>query len=632
VKFFPVLIFVKGRAKLRLEFWIKNIVEGIIELMTADEIRRVFIDYFTKTLKRRNAGHIEVPSSPLVPEQHPTLLFVNSGMVQFTPYFLGEKDPVKDFGSARLCSVQKCVRTGDLGVVGRSRYHNTFFEMMGSWSVGDYGKKEAVEFAYDLLTDKKYGYGLDAGKFIPTVFAGNKECDRDEETIKAWRSVGISDKNISRLPASENWWAPSGFDGPGPCGPCTEVLYDRGPKYGQKEKVPGMTDNPRYLEIWNAGVFMQYNRDASGKLHELEKMSVDTGAGLERFAVLLQGVDSIFETDLFSPITNKIKSMGQADHRSPEVKEALWRSSDHLRAVTFMISESVNPSNKDQGYVLRKLIRTVFYDFVWRLNIDSSEIVDVLPGIVEQYEGVYPEISNVGLIREVIEEEIAKTKKISDKARRFIRRQKGRIVSAFDLRQSVGAPPELSRQIAAELGKRIDETDFDEKLERHKKLSRKKAGKKFKGGLADHSEEVMKLHTATHLLHASLRKILGEHVRQKGSNITGERLRFDFSHSQKLTEKELKKAEDLINEQIKNDLPITFETKTFKEAQEEGALAFFGARYGEKVKVYTIGSFSREVCGGPHVARTSEIGRVRIKRQEKIGTGSVRLYATIDNG
>lgn len=610
--------------------------------MNSNEIRSRFINYFTDKLKERNAEHVEVHSSPLVPERHPTLLFTNSGMVQFTPYFLGEKDSVKDFGSARLCSAQKCIRTGDLDVVGISKYHLVFFEMLGSWSIGDYGKKEAVEFAFDLLTNKDYGYGLDPDKFIPTVFAGNEESPADEETIEAWKSVGISDDRISRLPASENWWAPAGLKGPGPCGPCTEVLYDRGEEFGPEEEVPGLTDNPRYLEIWNAGVFMQYNRDESEKLHPLEKLSVDTGAGLERFAVLLQGVDSVYETDLFLPIVDKIKSLASSDvnWNDKNVQMALRRSAEHIKSSTFIMSEKVYPANKDQGYVLRRLIRTTFNDFVWTLGINSFQIKEVIPVIFDMYKDVYPELGEIKDILEILESERELYEKITDNTRRFITRnyvnkKLTKIDNPFDIYQSTGASKDLIKSLSEESSLTVNFSDFDDRVKSHQELSRSGAGQKFKGGLGDNSEDTTRLHTATHLLHQALREVLGEHVQQMGSNITPERLRFDFSHDEKMTAEQLEKVEEIVNEKVKSALPIKSETLPKSEAEKSGALHFFKEKYPEMVKIYYVGesldtAWSKEFCGGPHVDNSSEIGNFKIQKEEAVGRGVRRIKAVLE--
>lgn len=446
--------------------------------MDSAEIRNRFVKYFTNVLEPRGLKHTYVPSSPLVPERHPTLLFVNSGMVQFTPYFLGQKDPVKDFGSKRLCSYQKSLRTGDLDIVGKSKYHLTFFEMLGSWSIGDYGKETAVEIAFNLLANKEYGFGLDPGKLIPTVFCGNKDVECDLETINAWKKVGIPDERISRLPASENWWSVGGYDQPGPCGPCTEVLYDRGDEFGPAEELPGLTDNPRYLEIWNAGVFMQYNKTESGKLKKLPALVVDTGAGLERLSVLLQGKDNVYETDLFEPIIEDISCRCQ----NGKSLEAICRIADHVKASVFLVAEGVCPSNTEQGYVLRRLIRQAFKDLVWKLEISSEEIMSLVPTVIDIYKDVYPEVNQKEKIVEVLKEEHDKYKKIADVARRYKKRNPK--ATAFDLYQSAGASWDLIDAIFGEFNLPTpDREEFEKELASHQEKSRHGAGKKFKGGL-----------------------------------------------------------------------------------------------------------------------------------------------------
>ena len=607
--------------------------------MTSTEIRNRFINYFVKVLAKENMEHVEVPSSSLIPENHPTLLFTNSGMVQFTPYFLGEKDPVKDFGSKRLCSAQKCIRTGDLDIVGTSKYHQTYFEMLGNWSIGDYGKQKAVEFSFDLLTNKEYGFGLDASKFYPTVFAGNEDAPEDSETIDAWKSVGIAPNRIPKLPVSENWWAP----GPvGPCGPCTEVLYDRGPEYGSEEEVPGMTDNPRYLEIWNAGVFMQFNRDQSGKLNPLVNLSVDTGSGLERLCVLLQNVDSNYETDLFREIITETAKLSKTKLNLTDIntKQSLQRVADHIRAASFLIIEGLYPSNKDQGYVLRRLMRRVATECALSLDINIFDLVEITKVVIKLNKDRYPEMDKPNELKEVFENEFKSfnetfTNTKSFIVKNYIKRNLTEINDPFEMYQSLGASKELIAKIAKENNLTVDFTSFDEKLSEHQEQSRSNMSERFKGGLGDHSIETTRLHTATHLLHQALIEVLGDHVGQMGSNITPDRLRFDFSHSEKMTDEQILTVQNLVNKKITEKLPVTKVVLSRDEAEKSGALHFFKEKYGDQVSIYFTGddlqtAWSKEFCGGPHVTNTGELGQFKIIKEESVAKGIRRVKAVLE--
>ena len=620
-----------------------------MQTLSSSQIRDRFINYFVNILKSKNLGHTKVASSSLIPENHPTLLFTNSGMVQFTPYFLGLKNPITDFGTNRLVSCQKCIRTGDLDIVGVSKYHQTFFEMLGNWSIGDYGKKQAVEISFDLLTNKEYGFGLDPSKFYPTVFGGNNEAPEDTETIEAWKSVGIPESRIPKLPASENWWAP----GPvGPCGPCTEVLYDRGEKFGPKEQTPGLTDNPRYLEIWNAGVFMQFNRKQDGTLETLPALCVDTGSGLERLCVLLQNVNSNYDTDLFKPIILKICELSnskkeleniaqtEVESLSPEKKEikySMQKVADHIRTVVYLIAEDLYPSNKDQGYVLRRLIRRIFDECVWRLNIDSKNIVELVDVVVNLGKSEYPELNNINNIKKVIGNEINLYKNVSDKTRAYItKKYKNTIDNPFDIYQSLGASKELIQNIATKQGLTVNFDNFEKQLEEHAEKSRSNMAGRFKGGLGENNEVTTKYHTATHLLQRALKDVLGEQIMQMGSNITAERMRFDFNHPQKLTDEELKKVEQIVNQKIKEGLVVKKIVLPKAEAEKTGATHLFTQKYGDEVSVYYIGdslqnAYSKEFCGGPHVNNTNELGVFKIVKEEAVAKGVRRIKAILQN-
>jgi len=607
--------------------------------ISSKEIRQKFIDFF------KSNNHIQINSSPLVLENHPSLLFVNSGMTQLTKYFLNEKNSKKDFGSDMLVDTQKCIRTSDLDIIGKSYYHHTFFEMLGSWSIqGAYDKQKAVQLAYDLLTNPDYGFGLDKNRLISTVFGGNKECGKDAESIDAWRSLGVN--RISELPASENWWAPGGLTGPGPCGPCTEVLYDRGPDFGPEEKIPGLTSNPRYVEIWNAGVFMQFNRAVNeGSLNPLPQMSVDTGAGLERIVALVNGFENNYQTDLFLPIIEKITNLSDSFSSINEKTqkqlfiEKIRRSADHLKASSFLIIEDVYPSNKDQGYVLRKLLRRVFTDFEWYLKIDPINSVETIDSVIGIYKDIFPEIDQKNKIKEVILEEAGLYKKLYKNTenyikRKYITKKLDNISNPFDIYQSTGASKELISEIARQNSIPVNFKDFDANFKKHKDLSKSNQSKSFKGGLAGSSDQEKRLHTATHILHWALRSFKGEELHQKGSNINPERLRFDFNLDIKLTPEELLDLEKLVNKKIKENHNVNFVELDKQKALDSGALHFFTQKYGDTVKVYYIGvdlesSFSKEFCGGPHASNTGELGVFKILKHDNVGKGIKRIKATL---
>lgn len=584
--------------------------------MTARELKEKFLNFF------KQRGHAIIPSASLVPENDPTILFTTAGMHPLVPYLLGEPHPE----GKRLASVQKSLRTNDINDVGDTNHH-TFFEMLGNWSLGDYWKKEAIEWSYEFLTkDLK----LDPKKVWVSCFAGDKDAPKDTETAEIWKNLGIPDERIFFYGRKDNWWGPAGQTGP--CGPDTEIFYDVSGKPHGSGCKPG--DNcGRFFEIWN-NVFMQYNKTGKDKFETLKQKNVDTGMGLERTVAVLSGLDDNYRVkDLWGKILSNIESATGTKYDGNERAQRII--ADHIRSATFIISDGVVPSNKERGYVLRRLIRRAVR-FGRVLGVDEPFLSKIAEAVVKNYKDDYPDLlKNHKEIDEVLVEEEARFLSTLERGLREIEKLgplDGK--KAFFLYETYGFPLELTEEIAKEKGQKIDKKVFETKFEKHKELSRTASAGMFKGGLADSSEGVTKLHTATHLLHAALRRVLGENVQQKGSNITTERLRFDFSHPEKLGNEEMKKVEKLVNKQIEKDLPVSFETKTLKEAIDEGALAFFGEKYDQKVKVYTIGGvsgvpFSREVCGGPHVESTGKIGRVRIKKQEKIGSGLLRIYATI---
>lgn len=585
--------------------------------MKAIELRRKYIEFFEKH------GHKVIPSAPVVPENDPTVLFTTAGMHPLVPYLLGEPHPQ----GKRLTDYQKCIRTGDIDSVGDPS-HLTFFEMMGNWSLGDYFKKESIAMSYEFLKDV---LGFDMNKISVTVFAGEDGIPRDEEAATAWEKAGIPKERIYYCSREHNWWGPAGETGP--CGPDTEIFYDTG-----KEKCSEHCDPTcscgKYLEIWN-NVFMQYNKKQDGTYEPLKAPNVDTGLGLERVISLLQGKNNVYETELFADIIGKIKEM------STEYNiESARIIADHLRASMFMIVDGVRPSNVEQGYVLRRLLRRVIRH-MRKIGFDPNNINVLVEKFVDVLTEMYPEIpANKQTILEVIVEEKDKFLKTLEHGEKEFEKNvekaksegkdklEGQVV--FRLYDTFGFPPEMTAELAAEKDMKIDMEEFNELFKKHQELSRAGSEAKFKGGLADHSEKTTAYHTATHLLHKALQIVLGEHATQKGSNITAERLRFDFANPQKVTPEQLKQVEDIVNEQIQRDLVVTCEEMSLEDAKVSGATGLFANKYGDKVKVYTIGDFSKEICGGPHVARTGNMGHFRIVKEEGVAAGIRRIKAVLE--
>lgn len=585
--------------------------------MKAIELRRKYIEFFEKH------GHKVIPSAPVVPENDPTVLFTTAGMHPLVPYLLGEPHPQ----GKRLTDYQKCIRTGDIDSVGDPS-HLTFFEMMGNWSLGDYFKKESIAMSYEFLKDV---LGFDMNKISVTVFAGEDGIPRDEEAATAWKKAGIPKERIYYCSREHNWWGPAGETGP--CGPDTEIFYDTG-----KEKCSEHCDPTcscgKYLEIWN-NVFMQYNKKQDGTYEPLKAPNVDTGLGLERVISLLQGKNNVYETELFADIIGKIKEM------STEYNiESARIIADHLRASMFMIVDGVRPSNVEQGYVLRRLLRRVIRH-MRKIGFDPNNINVLVEKFVDVLTEMYPEIpANKQTILEVIVEEKDKFLKTLEHGEKEFEKNvekaksegkdklEGQVV--FRLYDTFGFPPEMTAELAAEKDMKIDMEEFNELFKKHQELSRAGSEAKFKGGLADHSEKTTAYHTATHLLHKALQIVLGEHATQKGSNLTAERLRFDFANPQKVTPEQLKQVEDIVNEQIQRDLPVTCEEMSLEDAKASGATGLFANKYGDKVKVYTIGDFSKEICGGPHVARTGNMGHFRIVKEEGVAAGIRRIKAVLE--
>ncbi|MFH0714680.1 MAG: alanine--tRNA ligase [Candidatus Diapherotrites archaeon] len=597
-------------------------------MISSKTVRDKYLQYFTEK------GHAVIPSASLIPENDPSVLFTTAGMHPLVPYLLGEKHPV----GKRLADSQKCVRTTDIDMVG-DQWHLSFFEMLGNWSLGDYFKKDAIEYSFEFLTSKKW-IGFDSKRIFVSVFEGDQDAPRDEESAKVWKSLGIPEEHIFFFPKSENWW---GLPGKGPCGPCTEIFYDTGKPYCSKGKGAKVGQcNPscgcgKFSELGN-NVFMEYFRREDGSLEKLEQKNVDFGGGLERIVAIANGLDNVFETDLFRPIFDKVGEL--ASNKNLHSQRIVC---DHLKAAVFILGDEkgIVPSNVDQGYVLRRLIRrAVRHGRI--LGIRHNFCAQVGKEVVKLYASVFPEISkNAKRIESELEKEETKFRQTLEKGLTLTKKFSADAIlvsgkTAFDLYQSYGFPIEMTEEIAAEKGLKVDLKAFHALLEEHQKLSRKGAEQKFKGGLADSQHETVQLHTAAHLLVEALRRVVGKHVTPKGANITAERLRFDFSNPKKLSAEQLKKVEELVNEQIRNGLEVKMEILPLEEAKKSGAYGVFDSKYGEKVKVYTIWNpvsrevFSKEICGGPHVENLKELGSFKILKEESVSAGVRRIKAVLE--
>ncbi len=590
--------------------------------MRADELRQLYLKFF----KEKN--HAIIPSASLIPENDPTVLFTTAGMHPLVPFLLGQPHPK----GKRLANCQKCIRTTDIDEVGDTG-HLTFFEMLGNWSLGDYWKEEAIKWSFEFLTSKKW-LGFDPEQLSVTVFAGDDEVPCDEESARIWKELGIPEERIFYLPREDNWWGPAGTTGP--CGPCTEMFIrvEGVPLCGPDCK-PGCSCGA-YFEIWN-DVFMEYNKQSDGSYTKLKQRNVDTGMGLERTIAMLQKKSTIYDTELFQPIMEKIKELARKDELTTEQVRLQRIIADHIKSAVMIMADDhrISPSNIEQGYIVRRLLRK---------SIHSADVLGIQPGFLKEiaemviglYKDIYDEVErNRDFVIRCIEDEEAKFRKTLGKAlKRFekILKQNGTITGkdAFLLFTSFGLPLEMTRDLAEEHGIEINMDEFRKEFEHHREISRTATHGKFKGGLADHSEEITKLHSATHLLQEALRRVLGDEVRQMGSNITRERLRFDFTFSRKLTPEEIKQVEDLVNNAIQRDLAVKQEFMPLEKALESGALAFFKETYGDTVSVYSMGDFSREVCGGPHVEHTGVLGKFKIVKQKKIGAGIIRIKAILE--
>ena len=655
-------------------------------IKSAADLRRMYLKFF------QSKGHAVIPSASVIPENDPTVLFTTAGMHPLVPYLLGAKHPM----GTRLTDVQKCIRTGDIDEVGDAS-HCTFFEMLGNWSLGDYFKKEAISWSWEFLTSPEW-LGIDKDRLAFTVFEGNENAPRDKEAASYWKECGVKEDHIFYLSAKHNWWGPAGTTGP--CGPDTEMFIIKDQPPCGPDCSPACSCG-RYLEIWN-DVFMQYNKQADGSFPPLEQKNVDTGMGLERTIGVLLGTKTVYETDLFSGIIAKIgelcgKTYGDSDEFTPSFRII----ADHLRTATVIIGDDrgVTPSNVDQGYVLRRLIRRAVRHGM-KLGMPEGFTAEVAKVVIDQYKDVYPElkrneehvIEQFKLEEQRFQKTLRQGMKEFDKLLYNIERQTGAVKpvldaiakgedikaacenavkvlppkpeyqqliallkdasqlpaieaeaekflknletidsrSAFKLYDTYGFPIEITTELANEKGLTVDEEGFAERFKQHQQTSHAGAEQKFASGMADHQDETIKLHTATHLLHAALRKVLGDEVAQKGSNITTERLRFDFSFGRKMTPEEVKQTEDLVNSYISAAAPITCEEMTVPEAKAQGAIGLFESKYGERVRVYTMGNFSKEICSGPHAQNTSELKHLKILKEESSSAGVRRIKAVIE--
>ena len=642
-------------------------------IQTADDLRSLFLNFMQKK------GHALIPSASIIPENDPTVLFTTAGMHPLVPYLQGQKHPM----GKRLTDVQKCIRTGDIDEVGDNS-HLTFFEMLGNWSLGDYFKKEAISWSWEFLTSPEY-LGIEPERLAFSVFAGDEDCPRDEEAASYWKQAGVKEDHIFFLPKENNWWGPAGITGP--CGPDSEmfIITDKPPCGPDCSPA---CDCGRYLEIWN-DVFMQYDKQKDGTFKPLSQKNVDTGMGLERTFCVLKGVKSVYDTSIFAGIIGKIQELSGKKYGSDEeTTRAIRIIADHMRTATFIIGDDrgVTPSNVDQGYVLRRLIRRAVRHGM-KLGMPQGFTCEIAKVIIAQYKATYPEleshgefileqlkleeerfsrtlkkgvaefekvVGNIQRTREALEAAKAeKTPESAGKLRPTPEMQPiiaalkdgtatdemfDRVLStldtidgrsAFKLYDTYGFPIEITTEMAAEQGLKVDTEGFDERFKQHQATSHAGAEHRFKGGLADASEETAKLHTATHLLQAALRKVLGDEVHQKGSNITAERLRFDFSFGRKMTDEEKAEVEKLVNEAIQAAVPVVCEEMTVAEARAQGAMGLFESKYGERVKVYTMGKYSKEICGGPHARNTGDLKSFKIKKEEASSAGVRRIKAVI---
>lgn len=594
--------------------------------MTINDLRKKYLDFFS------SRNHTVITGKSLIPENDPTVLFTTAGMHPLVPFILGETHPAGN----RLTGFQKCIRTQAIDEVGDSS-HLTFFEMLGNWSLGDYFKEEAIKMSFEFLTSPQW-LGIDVEKLSVTVFAGDDLVLADTTSAEIWESLGIPRERIHFLGRKDNWWGPAGETGP--CGPDTEMFIDTGMDPCGTDCKPGCGCG-KYMEIWN-DVFLEYIKQADGSFVPMERKCVDTGMGIDRTAAILQGKTTVYDTEAFRPLIGIVEELtGKKYGIDEEIDKSIRIICDHVKTAAFILGDEqgAKPSNLGQGYILRRLIRRAIRH-ARKLGVEEKFLLKPAEMVIEINREIYPELARKKkLILSELELEEGRFLKTLQKgvlefekllpnllkgAKRIV---PGRI--AFKLYDTYGFPIEITEELASEHGLSVDRQGFDKAFQKHQELSKKGAEKGFKGGLADNSEMTTRLHTSTHLLHKALHIVLGDHVQQKGSNITTERLRFDFDHPEKMAPEEIAQVENLVNEQIQKDLPVSMEIISLEEAKQKGAFAFFGDRYEEKVKVYSIGEFSKEVCGGPHVKRTGELGEFKIVKEQSSSAGVRRIRAVL---
>lgn len=587
------------------------------------DIKNKFLNYFNQN------NHKLIKNSSIIPENDDSLLFINAGMAPIKNVFTGKQIPE----AKRMCNIQTCIRTNDIDSIG-DRHHLSSFCMLGSWSVGDYFKKEAISFAYNLLVNEMK---IPKEKLYATVFGGDKEKNlpADTESEQFWQEIGFDKSHILRCGFEDNFWRMG--DGEGPCGPCTEVFYDTGDKHAKSYEETGyFDDKKRYIEIWNAGVFMQYLQTQDGTYTSLPFNSVDTGSGIERLVMTLNGLESVYETEVYAPIIEYLK-----ENSTKSNEQSLRIIADHLRTSVYIINAGIEPSNVKRGYVLRRLLRRTLRH-IRQINFNENLLENVIELTINNLEecGLAPDwiITKQEIIEKIMQENAKFSKLLANGLKTFtefvsnptnISNKKLNSDLVFKLYDTFGFPFEITKELAEEQGLTVDENEFNQLFEKHKQASKGDIGKVFKSGIAEVNEMTTKYHTATHLLHAALKKFLGEHVNQKGSNITTERLRFDFNFERKVTPEELKQIEDYVNQIINQAVPVEVEEMTYEEAKNSGAIGLFADKYGEKVRVYTIGEYSKEMCGGPHVENTNQLGIFKIQKEESSSAGVRRIKAIL---